>query len=153
MYTHTHTHTHTSHLPYLTILYLTATCQISLFNETEFCYIWCTATTASRANIRLSVILFSCTIKVAMHSEGGKCCVVLWCVVLTGRNWVIQKETLEVLKERDHSDFSVGTASHQHKLEAFTVYGDCTVCSCRHSKSSAWVRSMYCVWRPYCVQL
>jgi hypothetical protein len=25
--------------------------------------------------------------------------------------------------------------------------------SCRHSKSSAWVRSMYCVWRPYCVQL
>jgi len=23
----------------------------------------------------------------------------------------------------------------------------------RHSKTSAWVRSMYCVWRPYCVQL
>jgi hypothetical protein len=27
------------------------------------------------------------------------------------------------------------------------------LCSCRHSKSSAWVRSMYCVWRHYCVQL
>ena len=34
---------------------------------------------------------------------------------------------------------AVGTASHQHGLEACTVYGDCTVCSCRHSKSSAWV--------------
>ena len=48
---------------------------------------------------------------------------------------------------------AVGTASHQHGLEACTVYGDCTVCSCRHSKSSAWVRSLYCVWRLYCVQL
>ena len=38
-------------------------------------------------------------------------------------------------------------------LEACTVYGDRTVCSCRHSKSSAWVRSMYCEWRPYHVQL
>jgi len=47
----------------------------------------------------------------------------------------------------------VGTASHQHWLAACTVYGDCTVCSCRYSKSSAWVRSVYCVWRPYCVQL
>ena len=27
------------------------------------------------------------------------------------------------------------------------------VCSCRQSKSSAWVRSMYCVRRTYCVQL
>jgi hypothetical protein len=25
------------------------------------------------------------------------------------------------------------------------VYGDRTVCSCRHSKASAWVRSIYCV--------
>jgi len=41
----------------------------------------------------------------------------------------------------------------QQELEVCTVYGDRTVCSCRHSKSSAWVRSMYCVWRPYCVQL
>ena len=32
---------------------------------------------------------------------------------------------------------AVGTASHQHGLEACTVYGDRTVCSCRHSKSSA----------------
>jgi hypothetical protein len=48
---------------------------------------------------------------------------------------------------------AVGTASHQDGLEACTVYGNPTVCNCRHSKSSAWVRSMYCVWRPYCVQL
>jgi len=48
---------------------------------------------------------------------------------------------------------AVGTASHQHGLEVCTVYGDHTVCSCRHSKSSAWARSMYCVWRLYCVQL
>jgi hypothetical protein len=40
---------------------------------------------------------------------------------------------------------AVGTASHHHGLEACTVYGYCTVCGCRHSKSSAWVRSMYCV--------
>jgi len=33
------------------------------------------------------------------------------------------------------------------------VYGDRTVCSCRHSKLSLWVTSLYCVWRPYCVQL
>ena len=45
---------------------------------------------------------------------------------------------------------AVGTASHQHGLAACTVYGDCTVCSCRHSKSSAWVSSMYCVWRLLC---
>jgi len=42
---------------------------------------------------------------------------------------------------------AVGTASHQHGLEACTVYGDRTVCSCRHSKSSALVRSMCCVWQ------
>ena len=42
---------------------------------------------------------------------------------------------------------AVGTASHHHGLEACTVCGDCTVCSCRYSKLSAWVRSMYCVWR------
>jgi len=29
------------------------------------------------------------------------------------------------------------TARHQHGLVACTVYGDCTVCSCRHSKTSA----------------
>ena len=32
-----------------------------------------------------------------------------------------------------------GTASQQHGLEA------CAVCSCRHRKSAAWVRSMCCV--------
>ena len=48
---------------------------------------------------------------------------------------------------------AVGTASHRLWLEACTVYGDPTVCSCRHSQSSAWVRSMHCVWRHYCVQL
>jgi len=37
---------------------------------------------------------------------------------------------------------AVGTASYQQGLEACTVYGDRNVCSCRHSKSSAWVRSM-----------
>ena len=42
---------------------------------------------------------------------------------------------------------AVGTASHQHVLEACTVYADCTVCSCRHSKSSAWASSMHCVWQ------
>jgi len=38
---------------------------------------------------------------------------------------------------------AVGIASHQHGLEACTVYADRSVCSCRHSKSSAWVRSTY----------
>jgi len=42
---------------------------------------------------------------------------------------------------------AVGTASHQHGLEGCTVYGDCTVCRYRHSKSSAWVRSMYICWQ------
>jgi len=46
---------------------------------------------------------------------------------------------------------AVGTASPQHGLEACTVCGDCTVCSCRHSKSSAWVRSMYHVCVCVCV--
>jgi len=40
---------------------------------------------------------------------------------------------------------AVGTASHQHGLEACTVYGDRTVCSCRHSKTPAPT-----VFRPYC---
>jgi len=35
---------------------------------------------------------------------------------------------------------AVGTASDQHGLEACTVYGDDTMCSCRHSKRPAWVR-------------
>ena len=48
---------------------------------------------------------------------------------------------------------AVGTARHRRGLEACTVCGDTTVCSCRHSKSLAWVGSMYCVWRHYCVQL
>jgi len=48
---------------------------------------------------------------------------------------------------------AVGTVGHQRGLDVCTVYGDRTVCSCGHSKSSAWVRCMYCVWRPYCVQL
>ena len=48
---------------------------------------------------------------------------------------------------------AVGTACHQHGLETCTVYGECTVRSCRHSKSSTRVRSMYYVYRPYCVQL
>jgi len=35
---------------------------------------------------------------------------------------------------------AVGMASCQLDLEAGTVFGDCTVCSCRHSKLSPWVR-------------
>ena len=85
-------------------------------------------------------------------------------------------KTLQVRNIKTILCAAVGTASHQHGLEANTVYADrtvcscryskssagleaCTVyadrtvCSCRHSKSSAWVRSMYCVCRPYCVQL
>ena len=42
---------------------------------------------------------------------------------------------------------ALGTARRQNGLEACTVYGDRTVCSCRYSKTSALVRSMYCVWR------
>jgi len=38
-------------------------------------------------------------------------------------------------------------------LVAATVSGDRTVRSCRHSKSSAWARSICCAWRPQCVQL
>jgi len=48
---------------------------------------------------------------------------------------------------------AVGTASPQHGTEICTVYAEPTVCSCRHSKSSAWARSMYCVCTTYCVQL
>jgi len=40
---------------------------------------------------------------------------------------------------------AVGTARHQHWLEAYTVYTDRTVCSCGYNKSSALIRSMYCV--------
>ena len=39
------------------------------------------------------------------------------------------------------------------KSNKSTKYRDPAVCSCRHSKTSALVRSMYCVCRPYCVQL
>ena len=48
---------------------------------------------------------------------------------------------------------AVDTESCQHGLEACTVYGDTAVCSFRQRKLSAWVRSVYCVWRHYCVQL
>ena len=48
---------------------------------------------------------------------------------------------------------AVGTATHQHGLEECNVYGDPTVCRYKHSNSSAWVRSMYCIWRPYSVQI
>ena len=48
---------------------------------------------------------------------------------------------------------AVGTARHRHWLEACTVYGDRTVCSCRYSTTSALVSNMFCVCKPYCVQL
>ena len=48
---------------------------------------------------------------------------------------------------------AVGTASNHCGLETCIVCGDPTVCSCWLSKSSTWVTSLYCVWRPYCVQL
>ena len=64
-------------------------------------------------------------------------------VVSMGQKHVMSRETLLCA--------AIGTESHQRGLEACTVYGDRTVCSCRHSKLSACVRSMYCVWRPYCV--
>ena len=60
---------------------------------------------------------------------------------------------------------AVGTAGHQHGLEACTVYGDRTVCSCRHSRSSAWVRKIVvsgvpgvhqnvtCSTKPVCTKL
>jgi hypothetical protein len=44
---------------------------------------------------------------------------------------------------------AVGIAGYQHGLGVFTVYGDCTFCSCMHNKISAWFRSMYCVRRLY----
>jgi len=62
-----------------------------------------------------------------------------------GQQHVLRMETLLYA--------AVGTASDQHGSAACTAYGDPTVCSCRHSKWSAWVSSMYCVWRPYCLQL
>ena len=52
-------------------------------------------------------------------------------------------------KLRPYCVQQAGTSSGQHGLEAGAVYADPTVCSCSHSKCSAWVRSMYCVWRPY----
>jgi len=67
---------------------------------------------------------------------------------------VSQMEILHVLQNIETLlCAAVGTASYQHGLEACTVYGDHTVHSCRHSKLSAWARSMYCICRPYCVQL
>jgi hypothetical protein len=41
---------------------------------------------------------------------------------------------------------------NRHATEACAVYADCTVCSCRHSKSSAWVRNMYYVCVCVCVR-
>jgi len=52
------------------------------------------------------------------------------CAVLTGRDWGESNENLG----------SMNTNRSQW------------LC-CRHSNSSAWVRSMYCVWRIYCVKL
>ena len=46
---------------------------------------------------------------------------------------------------------AVGIAGDQYGFEACTVCGDTSVCSCRHSKTSIWVRSMYCVWTHFCV--
>jgi len=48
---------------------------------------------------------------------------------------------------------AVGTARHQHWLEACTVYGDCTVCSCRHSKTSAWAEKWQSCTKPTCIKL
>ena len=66
----------------------------------------------------------------------------------TEREMGIQKE-----REREERHrFKI----HEDQInENFTgaKHKDHTVCSCRHSKSSAWVRSKYCVCRPYCVQL
>ena len=52
------------------------------------------------------------------------------CAVLAGRDWGEPNEMLQMQKETDHSDFF-----------------------CRHSKLLACIRSMYCVWGPYYVQL
>jgi len=62
-----------------------------------------------------------------------------------GQQHVLHMETLQRT--------AVGTASDQHGSAACSVYGDLTVCSCRHSKTSARVSGRYCVWRPYSVQL
>ena len=50
-------------------------------------------------------------------------------------------KTLEVGNETDHIYFAVDIAIHQHGLEACIVHGDPTVCSCRHSKMSAWLEA------------
>ena len=65
-------------------------------------------------------------------------------------NWTVRTGIgTDVLSER------VGFVRKKRvcQLEKVKVRKGRTVCSCRHSKSSEWVRSMYCVWRPYCVQL
>jgi hypothetical protein len=46
-------------------------------------------------------------------------------------------ENLKSVKIKTLQCAAVGTASDQHELEACSVYGDPTVCSCRHSKLSA----------------
>ena len=79
------------------------------------------------------------------------CTVCMWrpyCVQLQAQK-VISMGQKNVLCIETLLCVTVGTASHQLVL-ACTVYGDTTVCSCGHSKSSAWVRRMCCAWRPYC---
>jgi len=65
------------------------------------------------------------------------------CIISMGWKHVLCMETVLCA--------AVGTASHHHGLEACTVYGDPTVCSCRHSKSAASVilftqYGTLCIW-------
>jgi len=46
---------------------------------------------------------------------------------------------------------AVGTARHQHWLEVCVVYGDPTVCCCKHIKPSEWIRSVMNVKFVYLV--
>ena len=58
------------------------------------------------------------------------------CTVLLWENEGVSNENVKKVHKETEVLLcaAVGTASHQHGLEACTVCGDPTVCSCRHSK-------------------
>ena len=96
-----------------------------------------------------------CSCMHSKSSESVKSMYGVWrpyCVQLQAQQ-VISIDQKHVLCMETLLCAAVGTASYQNRLKACTAYGDPAVCSCRHKKLSVQVRSMYCLWRPYCVQL
>ena len=51
-----------------------------------------------------------------LHTEDGKCCGILCCAVLAGRDKGEPNENLGSVKINRHSDCTVDTAIHRHGL-------------------------------------